>query len=189
MSTLDNPNVSTASSSIWPTVGRYGLIGGLVFIVYALLGNLTGFARPGAGFGAMAINLIISVILYVGLMVIAIRHFRDTENGGFISFGKAFLIGLGVAVVAGLLNSIFTYFYATVIEPDYFETILRESEEMYERFGMSEEQIEEAMAQAEKSMTPGWIFVQSLGASLVMGSIVAAIVGAVMKRNPDTETY
>jgi hypothetical protein len=184
MSTLDNPNLSGGNATIGPTIIRYGLLGGLIFVIYGLIGNLAGFARPSAGFGALGINILVSMILYVGLMVFAIRHFRDNENGGYINFGKAFAIGLGVAVLAGVISSIFTYIYAAYIEPDYFETILQETEVMYERFNMSEEQIEQAMEQARKSMTPTRFVTQSLIGNLIFGAIIAAITGAVMKKNP-----
>jgi len=185
MSTLDNPNAPVNPSSIGPTILRYGLIGALVFIVYALIGNLTGMTSPGAGFGMMALNLLISLVLFVGVIVIAVRNFRDSENNGFISFKNAFLIGLGVVVIIGILNGLFTYLYATVIEPDYLETVLGETERMYERFNMSEDQIEELMAQMRDTMTPGRLLIQSLIGSVIMGAIVSAIVGAIMKRNPE----
>jgi hypothetical protein len=186
MSTLDNPNVSNDSASVWPTILRYGLIGGLVFIVYSLIGNLTGMTSPGAGFGILAVNLLISLGIYVGIMVVAIRSFRNQENGGFISFGKAFGIGLGAAVIAGILSSAFTYIYVTAIDPSFFDTMIEDTALMYERLGMSEEQIEQAMAQVKKIYTPVGIVRQALIFNVIMGAIVAAIVGAIMKRSPET---
>ena len=185
MSTLDNPNVSNDSASVWPTIIRYGLIGGLIFIIYSLIGNLTGITSPGAGFGMLAINLVISLGIYVGIMVVAIRSFRDGENDGFISFGKAFGIGLGAAIIAGMMSSAFTYIYVTAIDPSYFDTMIEETAKLYERLGMSEEQIEQAMAQARKSFTPMGMVRQALIGNVIMGAIVAAIVGAIMKQNPE----
>jgi hypothetical protein len=57
---------------------------------------------------------------------------------------------------------------------------------MYERLGMSEEQIEQAMAQVKKIYTPVGIVRQALIFNVIMGAIVAAIVGAIMKRSPET---
>lgn len=185
MSTIDNPNVPNATASVWPTIIRYGLIGGLVFIVYSLIGNITGMTSPGAGFGMLAVNLVISLGIYVGIMVLAIQRFRDQENGGFISFGKAFGIGLGAALIAGILSSAFTYIYVTAIDPSFFDTMIDETSKLYERLGMSEEQIEQAMAQAKKSFTPMGLVRQALIGNVIMGAIVAAIVGAIMKRNPE----
>lgn len=185
MSTPDNPSLSNDSASIWPTILRYGLIGGLVFIVYSLIGNITGITSPGAGIGMLAITLVISIAIYVGIMVIAIRSYRDQENNGYISFGKAFGIGLGVAVIAGIMSGAFTYLYVTMIDPSYFDTVIEETASLYERLGMSEEQIEQAMAQVRKNFTPAGMLRQAVFGNVIMGAIVSAIVAAIMKRTPE----
>ncbi len=186
MSTLDNPNSVTAAAPIGPTITRYGVIGGLIFVVYALLGNIIGFARPSAGMMSLVLNGLISLALYVGLMVIAIRHYRDTENGGSVTFGKGFLIGLGIALIVAVFSAVFTYIYMSFIEPDYLQTTLREMESMYEGLGMSEEQLETMMEEAQKNMSPGRMFMQSILFSGIFGAIVAAIVAAILKRNPES---
>ena len=186
MSTLDHPTHTAEPAPIGPTITRYGVIGGLIFVVYGLLGNIIGFARPSAGMLSLALNGLISLVLYVGLMVIAIRHYRDTENDGVVSFGKAFLIGLGIALIVAVFNTIFSYIYMNFIEPDYLDTTLREMERMYEGLGMSEEQIENMMLEAQKNMSPGRMVIQSVLFSGIFGAIVAAIVAAILKRNPDS---
>jgi hypothetical protein len=39
----------------------------------------------------------------LSLIFVAVKRYRDVECGGVIRFGRAFLLGLGVAVVAGLV--------------------------------------------------------------------------------------
>lgn len=182
-STLDNPGIDPQTASMNATITRYGLIGGLVFIVYALIGILTGISSPGAGFGMLGLNLVISLVLYVGLMVVAVRFHRDKELGGFIAFGRAFAVAFLVALIAGLLSQLFSFVYMNYIDPEYLKSITEDMEGMYERLGMNEEQIEAAMEQLSKSMTPSRMLIQGLIYQVVMGGIVAAIVAAVMKKN------
>ncbi len=165
------------------TVIRYGLIGGLLFIIVALIGNLTGLSSPSS-MTSVIFNMLIGLVLFVGLMVVAIRYHRDKELGGYITFGRAFLVGLLVTLIAGTVSNLFNYFYITVIDPEYMANMVRDMQGMYEGFGMSEEQIEQAMARVQ-NMTPGRIMLQGLIGQIVMGSIVAAIVGAIMKRKPE----
>jgi len=186
MTTLDNPNPMAGEAPIGPTITRYGVIGGLIFVVYGLLGNIIGFARPSAGMMSLALNGLISLGLYIGLMVIAIRHYRDNENGGVVTFGRAFLVGLGIALIVAVFNTLFSYIYMNFIEPDYLETTVREIESRYESLGMSEEQIETMMVEAQKNMSPGKMVIQGVLFSGIFGAIVAAIVAAIMKRNPDS---
>ncbi len=186
MSTLDNPNTMAGPAPIGPTITRYGVIGGLIFVVYGLLGNIIGFARPSAGMMSLVLNGLISLALYIGLMVIAIRHYRDNENGGAVTFGQGFLIGLGIALIVAVFSAVFNYIYMNFIEPDYLEITLREMESMYESLGMSEEQLEMMMEEAQKNMSPGKMLMQGILFSGIFGAIVAAIVAAILKRNPDS---
>ena len=171
------------STSMNSTVIRYGLIGGLLFIIVALIGNMTGLSSPTSMMSVL-FNMLIGLVLFVGLMVVAIRYHRDKDLGGYITFGRAFLVGLLVALISGTVSNLVNYFYITVIDPEYMTNMVRDMQGMYEGLGMSEEQIEAAMAQVQ-NLTPGRIMLQGLIAQIVMGSIVAAIVGAVMKRKPE----
>ena len=182
---LDDPNLVELQNpaSMNATVIRYGLIGGLMFIIVALIGNLTGFSSP-SNMMSIFFNMVVGIILFVGLMVVTIRHHRDKDLGGYITFGRAFLVGLLVVLIAGTLSNLFNYFYITVIDPEYMTNMMRDMQGMYENFGMSEEQIEAAMAQVE-NLTPARIMLQGLIGQLVMGSVVAAIVAAIMKRKPE----
>ena len=185
MSILDSSNVSSAP--VGPTITRYGLIGGMILIVYSLLGNTIGFSRPSAGFTSLIITGLISIAVYVVLIVMAVRQYRDRENGGAITFGKAFLIGLGVAVIIAALSGIFSFLYISIIEPDFLETTMGDMEELYGSLGMSEEQIEQAMEQVRNSLTPGRMILQSLISGLGFGSVISAIIAAIMKRNPEPQ--
>jgi hypothetical protein len=185
MSTLDNPNVSVDPSTVsfWPTALRWGVIGGLIMVVYALVGNMTGLSRPSAGMAALAINGIVSIALYIVLLVLAIRAHR-TELGGHISFGRAFIVGLVVAVVMGILGAIFNYVYMTMIEPDFATIMIDEMEQMYENMGMSDEQISAAMDQAAGSFEAGTMVRNGILGSLGMGGVISLILAAIMKKNP-----
>jgi hypothetical protein len=187
MSTLDNPNQPTIdASTVSPLPGavRNGLLGGLILIVYGLFAIFTDLASPAKGFGAIALNLLISVVLYVGIVVYGVRYHRDQELGGFITFGRAFITGLIVVVVAGILGAVFNYVYMSFIDPDYMARMMEDMGVMYERLGMTEEQIEEAMAQVEGSMSPARTILTAILSSAIIGGIVSLIVAAVMKREP-----
>jgi uncharacterized protein YneF (UPF0154 family) len=166
------------------TAVRYGIIGGLIFIIYGMIGNLTGLNRPSAGFGAIGLNFLISIGLYVGIMVAAVKKHRDAELGGYIPFGRAFMVGLVVAVIAGILGGIFNFIYMSYIEPDFMETMIAETQAMYERMGMSETQIEKAMEQVKSSFEPSKMLIQGFVWSAILGGIVSLIVAAIMKKNP-----
>ena len=183
--TLDDPNQvqPDESASLKATVLRYGLIGGLVLIIYGLIGFLTGLSSPG-NLSNIFINLVLALVITVGLVVLAIRHHRDQGLGGHITFGRAFLVGFLTIIIAGVISLAFNYLYLSFVEPDYLANMANDMQAMYERMGLSEEQIEEAMKRVE-DMTPASMIVQGLISQSVMGAIVGAIVAAIMKRKPE----
>ena len=77
----------------------YGLISGGVSILTLIAGvELTGpgsFVRTN-WFGYL-LMLVVLTFVFVG-----IKRYRDLECGGVIRFGRAFLVGLGIAAFAGL---------------------------------------------------------------------------------------
>src|SRR5262245_54442941 len=44
-----------------------------------------------------------SLLLSVSLIFVGIKMFRDKYNGGVVSFGKAFLIGLYISLIASTI--------------------------------------------------------------------------------------
>ena len=107
MSTIDNPHMMEESSPKQVII-RYGLIGGLVAIAYALVAIITGMNSPSNGQAGGMINALVSLGIYVVFLVLAVREYRDKHQGGFITFGKAFrvafLTGLMIAVISFCLT-------------------------------------------------------------------------------------
>ena len=77
----------------------YGLIPGTIIILTMIAGfELTGpdsFTRS-LWYGYL-LMLVVLTFIFVG-----VKRYRDVECGGVIRFGRAFLVGLGMAAFAGL---------------------------------------------------------------------------------------
>jgi hypothetical protein len=73
----------------------YGLISGVV-IIFGILGtmNLSGGHSLWLGYLIMLVAL--------SSILVGVKQYRDRELGGAIKFGRALLIGLGIATVASL---------------------------------------------------------------------------------------
>ena len=46
------------------------------------------------------------MLMALSLIFVGVKRYRDVECGGVIRFGRAFLLGLGMAAVAGLIYAI-----------------------------------------------------------------------------------
>lgn len=93
--------------------GMYALVAAAVFFFCALFfgKDLSYGAQEVIGYSSMAVSLI--------FVFFGIRHFRNKENDGKVSFGKALAIGMLISVFAGLGFAIIDFLYTTVINPDF----------------------------------------------------------------------
>lgn len=76
----------------------YGTIAGTIEL--ALLALSMGLVSDHGGLG-MALGYL-SMLIAMSLVFVGVKRFRDERQGGVIRFGKAFLVGLGIAGIACL---------------------------------------------------------------------------------------
>lgn len=184
MEIMDNIQQGNDPKSVspYPTALRFGVIGGLCFVVYGLVLYMF-FSNPAeAGAGAMLYQHGVSTAIFVTIMVLAVKKHRDEDLRGYITFGRAFLTGFVTVLIARTIYALFGLLYSTVIHPDFAKEMQENLRTMYENQGMSEEQIEQALGFVEMFSNPmvGLGFVVVWAA--ISGAIVAAIVAAVMQK-------
>ncbi|MCC6727588.1 MAG: DUF4199 domain-containing protein [Saprospiraceae bacterium] len=182
MTTLDDPRriIDPSSVSVWPTALRYGGILGAIGVVMGLVMYLSGMAdpetaNPMAGAGIGCISMIVTVIVYV----LAVKKHRETELGGAISFGRAFGMGMAVAVISGVISTVWGIIYNNLIAPDILE---KTREMMLEQAQPGQEGMMETIANITTSPILGPIM--TMVGTLIFGVIISLIVAAVMKKEP-----
>jgi hypothetical protein len=79
----------------------YGILSGLIVIVTTIIGISLAGGDSSFEFSVWLGYLIMLVAL--SMIFIAIKRFRDHEQGGVITFAKGVQVGLGIAVVAGVM--------------------------------------------------------------------------------------
>ena len=168
MTTLDSSAQHHSKPPIWNTVLRYGGICGLAMVVFSLLSYLMGVDMASMSTGI--INFVVAVGITVGVSVMAIRHQRDTLEGGFMTYGRALLIGALTTAVGVVISSIWNYILVTIIDPDYV-TRLKESFMEQWSGNMPEEALEQAAANFDK--------MGDLSTALTNGLIAAAVIGLI----------
>ena len=81
----------------------YGAIAGAIAI--AIMTATIALDLTGHGSGAMLVGYLI-MLAALSLIFVGVKRYRDVECGGVIRFGRAFLLGLGIAAVASLIYAI-----------------------------------------------------------------------------------
>lgn len=183
MTTLDNPNniVDESTVPFLPTALRFGLIAGLIFVVYTLIANMLGLSIP-TSLGTMILQFVLSISITVGVLIYTIKHHRDNELGGYISFGRAFLVGAVALLISVVISNLFNLLYMTVIDPGFVDAAMEGTEEMMRSFGMDDEMVEKAMEEARGKMNPTSMITQGLLYGAIFAAVLSAIVAGIMKK-------
>ncbi len=95
--------------------GAYGLLLALILFLGALV-----FGKE-ADFSTQEIIGYATMIASLSFVFFGIKHFRDKENQGVVTFGKALLIGVLISAITALGIAIADFIYTAVINPNFFE--------------------------------------------------------------------
>ena len=167
---------------------KSGLIIGVVSIVVFIVMYVADI-KP-VGIIMPFVIMIIAVAINIAILVVLLKKYR-TEIGGFISFRNAFLYCFIALVTSAVISTIFTLLFIQFIEPEYYKNIMEAQKAYMENYlsgKMSEEQIAQSLDKMDAQMAKmGSVSstLKGLLGNIVVGGIVALIVGAIMKKNPD----
>lgn len=91
-----------------------------------------------------------SMLVAFSLIFVAVKNYRDKYNGGMITFGKAFRIGLYISLIASTIYvAVWLIDYYFFI-PDFFEQYSQNYLEQMQAAGMPQATIDEKMTEMKK---------------------------------------
>ncbi|CEN39975.1 DUF4199 domain-containing protein [Capnocytophaga cynodegmi] len=129
------------------------------------------------------ITFIISLSIYIYTIRLGIKQFK-TENSNLLTIAQALKIGVGIALVGGIIIAIYTYIFTTIIEPEYYEKMTQiQLDKLQEMFPNTD--VEEAKRQ-QGEPSQYITILGSVGGSLFLGLIISLIAGAVMQKKEQT---
>lgn len=172
---MDSSSSPAAAPTLSSIALRYGVLTGLISVVFSLILFLTKTDQSGVRW--------LGTLISAGGIYLAHVQFKK-HNGGFLEYGQGLSIGMILSVVSGLLNGIFMYAYTAFVDPTLMAGALEKSRAQMEAKGnMSEEQIEQGLAMASKFMSPGALFIITIIFSLIIGLILSLILSAITKNS------
>ncbi|MBW1298481.1 DUF4199 domain-containing protein [Aquimarina litoralis] len=168
------------------TVVRYGIYGAITIAILFLLAltlgkDLSYSAQEVIGYTSMVVSLL--------FVFFGIKHYRDHENNGVVSFGKALLIGILISLFAALAFGIIDVIYIMYINPDFAaEYYGHMVEQMRTTLSEEEFKIKLAELEAEKELfsSPVMNFLLMSFTVLIIGFIISLISGLILQRKPTT---
>jgi Protein of unknown function (DUF4199) len=165
-------------SLFWKNSLKHGLIVGLVIIIYSVLLYVFDLNL------IQALGYVVYVIFIAGFFL-GTKAFRDNNLNGNISYGRAFGYSIVILLIGSIIYSIYSYFLVAVIDPDLIDKMLALGEEKMLQQGMSDDQIEMAQSMQKKFMSPGIMSVIGFFGLMFIGTILALITSAIVKKDGD----
>jgi len=113
------------------TILRFGLLGIITICVLSLLnwslvGSVDNTVGEILGYSTMVVSLI--------FVFFGIKHFRDKENNGLVTFGQALLIGVLISLIVSFAFGILDLIYVKLVNPEfmteYYEGMLEEAKSL-----------------------------------------------------------
>ena len=168
-------------STFWRSAMTYGLYLGIVVTLYSVILYVAGQnTNKSLGY--------VSFLLYTIGIVLSQINYRNRELNGAISYGQAVGFGVAVMLCVGIITSLYNIIIFK-IDPGLIEQIKAMTEEQYLKSGMSEDQVEAAMAVASKMMTPGVLAISALISSLFGGTIISLITSIFVKKPANEDAF
>lgn len=168
---MEQPNITPGKFSM-----NYGLMLGLIMIVINVLMYVTGMTLEGKQWPQFLYYLIFPVTIFY-----AVNQFKK-KNGNVLSLGQAIKTGLIIAIISAIVYAVYSLIFHYVIDPDFVGKVMEVTrEKMMENSDMSEEQVNQSMAFAEKFMNPFLGVTFWIALSAIFGLIYSLIAGLIMK--------
>jgi hypothetical protein len=172
----------------------YGLIAGIIVSVL-MISSIT-FLGHGDGSVDLNTSLIIgyaSMLIALSLVYVGIRNYRDKYNGGVITFGKSFRIGMMIVLVASTLYVVswmITYYF---FMPDFMEKYSAQMLAELRAGGASQAQIDKEAADmanfAKLYKNPFFNALMTYAEILPVGLIVTLISSLILKRKTTNDQH
>ena len=160
---------------------NYGIIYGVSIVFLNLILYASGMLfNTTAGL----ISLLVTALSIIISIALGIKKFKSS-NGGFLSFGQAIKVGIGIAVLGTLIIIIYQQIFSNVIEPDFNQQVLEKTEQALYDAGLTSEQIETQLEIQKKMSGP---FISSALGILFwtfIGFVISAIAGAIMQKSEE----
>ena len=162
----------------------FGLISGL--IVTAMMVYSTVACSTNPDFESNMVLGYASMIVAFSMIFVAIKNFRDKYNGGVISFGKAFRIGLYITLIASTMYVLVWLVEYYVFIPDFMDKYTAHMIKEKQASGASLQEIEKQTRQLASMQqmykNPFFVVLMTYAEILPIGLLVALVSALILKK-------
>jgi len=163
----------------------YGVIAGL--IVAGMMIFSTSYFCSKGDFDNGLIYGYTSMIIAFSMIFVGVKSFRDKHNGGTISFGKAFKIGLFISLIASTIYVISWLINYYCFMPDFMDKYAAIMAAKAQASGITGDQLAKKTAEIaqmkESYKNPFFVILMTYVEILPVALVVTVITALILKRN------
>jgi hypothetical protein len=128
----------------------FGLISG--FVISGLMLISMSLWRDSSDFEYGEVLGYLSMVIALSTIFFGVKSYRDNELNGSITFGKGFLIGLLITMIAGVIYVVAWEIYFHTSFSDFSERYFNSSVEKIKDSGLTEEETSKKITEMKESM-------------------------------------
>ncbi len=165
----------------------YGLLAGLIVSLLMVI-NFS-ITQPCTGDYAMSMLIgYAGMIVALSMVFFGIRSYRDNYSGGSVTFGRAFLVGLCITLIASIMYVVCWKIYSAIAMPDFADQYAKHTIDQLKKSGASDSVIvvktKEMAEIKEMFKNPVYEFVMTFIEIFPVGVLVSLICATILKRKP-----
>lgn len=168
-------------------MGRYALIYGGLSGLTIIASIIIGLMADGGGFFSSEWFGYLIMLIALSLIFVGIKRYRDIDRGGVIGFGRAFGLGLGIAIVSGLIYVAMWEVYLYVTDYGFIERYTAAVIESARAEGLTgarlEAKIAEMNALEQSYANPLFRLPMTFMEIFPVGLVVALISAAILRKS------
>lgn len=169
------------------TTLKWGLITGMVYVVFSLISNMLGLQQGGGSMGSAGLGILLNAVLMLitfFTLYRGVREIRDEDLDGNLNMGQAIRKGMAIALIAGVMLGVYMLIYAYLIDPHMMDNAMEAVEAKWDEMGIPEEQREMSRKFTKMFMNPAILAPFSIIWVAFWGLLKSLVAGAMLKKEP-----
>src|SRR5690242_698286 len=147
---------------------KWGALLALGIILWTIAVHLLGFYTDKVRYATLVDSIV--VILPIVTIALALLEFRRAQ-GGALPFGRALLVGLGVAVVSAPFTVAFLWYYHHYVNPEWVSYLTAYEQQRLAAQGVAPAEIANAVTRLQQGSTDKAQITGGLIGTLLMGLV------------------
>lgn len=158
----------------------YGAILGALSVVFSFMLYTMDMHYQG---GTMV--TVVSVVLSVALYAVGMYQYR-AANAGLMTFWQGVKLGVGIALISGIIVVLFNLILTRVIDPETMTKAMDfQREQLIENTELTIEQIDAQLAAMQKFQTPAIQAAFGLLFSMIFGFLLSLLPAAILRKSEE----